>query len=49
MKTIGSVEDFNSCIKRVIITKEEIDAAIKRAGILCWMMSVGYWRMWRLD
>ena len=32
MKTIGSVEDFNSCIKRVIITKEEIDAAIKRAG-----------------
>ena len=32
MKAIGSVEDFNSCIKRVIITKEEIDAAIKRAG-----------------
>lgn len=32
MKTIGSVEDFNSCIERVIITKEEIDAAIKRAG-----------------
>ncbi|MBO5326659.1 MAG: hypoxanthine phosphoribosyltransferase, partial [Clostridia bacterium] len=32
MKEIASVEDFNSCIKRVIITKEEIDAAIKKAG-----------------
>ena len=28
MKAIGCVEDFNSCIKRVIITKDEIDAAI---------------------
>ena len=32
MKEITSVEDFSSCIKRVIITKEEIDAAIKKAG-----------------
>ena len=32
MKTIGSVQDFNDCIKRVIITKEEIDAAIQKAG-----------------
>lgn len=32
MKAIGSVEDFNSRIKRVIVTKEEIDEAIKKAG-----------------
>ena len=32
MKEIRSVEDFNRRIKRVVITKEEIDAAIKKAG-----------------
>lgn len=32
MKEIGSIEDYNHKIKRVVITKEEIDAAIKRAG-----------------
>ncbi len=32
MKDISSIQDFNSRIKRVIITKEEIDAAIKKAG-----------------
>jgi hypothetical protein len=32
MKEFQSIEDFNSKIKRVIITKEEIDAAIKKAG-----------------
>jgi hypoxanthine phosphoribosyltransferase len=32
MKEIRSVEDFNRGIKRVVITKEEIDAAIKKAG-----------------
>ena len=32
MKEFQSVEAFNSKIKRVIITKEEIDAAIKKAG-----------------
>ena len=29
---IRSIEEFNSKIKRVLITKEEIDAAIKKAG-----------------
>ena len=32
MKEFQSIEEFNSKIKRVIITKEEIDAAIKKAG-----------------
>ena len=32
MKAITSVEDFKSCIKRVLITKEEIDAAVQKAG-----------------
>lgn len=32
MKEIRSVEDFNSNIKRVLITEEEIKAAIKEAG-----------------
>ena len=32
MKKINSMEDFNSRIKRVLITKEEIDEAIKKAG-----------------
>ena len=32
MKSINSVEDFNERIKRVIISKEEIDEKIKEAG-----------------
>ncbi len=32
MKAISSIEDFNKRIKKVIITKEEIDSAIARAG-----------------
>ena len=32
MKDIRSVEDYNSRIKKVLITKEEIDAAIQKAG-----------------
>lgn len=32
MKSINSVSDFNSRIKRVIISKEEIDEKIKEAG-----------------
>lgn len=32
MKDIKTIDDFNSKIKRVIITAEEIDAAIKKAG-----------------
>ena len=32
MKSIGSIEDFNKRIKRIIVTKEEIDAKIKEAG-----------------
>lgn len=32
MKDIKTIEDFNSRIKSIIITKEEIDAAIKKAG-----------------
>ena len=32
MKDIQSVEDFKAGIKRVLISKEEIDEAIKRAG-----------------
>ena len=32
MKSINSIEDFNKRIKRVIVTKEEIDAKIKEAG-----------------
>lgn len=32
MKDIKTIEDFNSKIKSIIITKEEIDAAIKKAG-----------------
>ena len=32
MKEFKSIEEFNSKIKRVVITKEEIDAAIKQAG-----------------
>lgn len=32
MKSIAAVEDFNKRIKRIIITKEEIDEKIKEAG-----------------
>ncbi len=32
MKDIRSVEDYNSRIKKVLITKEEIDAAVQKAG-----------------
>ena len=32
MKEINSIQDFNAAIKRVLITKEEIDAAIAKAG-----------------
>ena len=32
MKSIRSVEDFNSRIKKILITKEEIDEAIAKAG-----------------
>ena len=32
MKEFQSIEEFESKIKRVVITKEEIDAAIKKAG-----------------
>ncbi len=32
MNQISSVEDFNSKIKRILITEEEIKAAIKEAG-----------------
>ena len=32
MTGINSIEDFNRRIKRVIITKEEIDDAVRRAG-----------------
>ena len=32
MQDIITVEDFNSKIKRILITKEEIDDAIKKAG-----------------
>ena len=32
MKPIHSIDEFNSRIKRVLITKEEIDEAIKKAG-----------------
>ena len=32
MNEIKSIEEFNSKIKRVIISKEEIEAAIKKAG-----------------
>ncbi len=32
MKKIHSVEDFNSRIKKVLITREEIDAAVADAG-----------------
>ena len=32
MKPICSVQDFNARIKRVLVTKEEIDAAISKAG-----------------
>ena len=32
MKPICSVQDFNARIKRVLLTKEEIDAAVLRAG-----------------
>lgn len=32
MKAFNSIEEFNSRIKRVIITKEEIDRAIEKAG-----------------
>lgn len=32
MKSINSIEDYNSRIKKVLITKEEIDAAIQKAG-----------------
>ncbi len=32
MKEIRSIEDFNSKIKRILITKEEIDSAIKELG-----------------
>lgn len=32
MKNINSIKDFNSRINRILITKEEIDEAIKKAG-----------------
>ena len=32
MKAINSIEDYKKRIKKVLITKEEIDAAIKKAG-----------------
>ena len=32
MKKINSIEDFNSRIKKVLITKEEIEAKLKEAG-----------------
>ncbi len=32
MKPIQSMEDLNSRIKKILITKEEIDAAIQKAG-----------------
>ena len=32
MKSINSIEDFNGRIKKILITKEEIDEAIKKAG-----------------
>ena len=32
MKPIRSIDEFNSRIKRILITKEEIDEAIKKAG-----------------
>lgn len=32
MESINSIEEFNSKIKRVIISKEEIDSAVKKAG-----------------
>ena len=32
MKSIRSVEDFNSRIKKILITKKEIDEAIAKAG-----------------
>ena len=32
MKQIGSVSDYNARIKRVLITKEEIDEAVQKAG-----------------
>ncbi len=32
MKPIHSVKDFDARIKRVLVTKEEIDAAVARAG-----------------
>ena len=32
MKPIHSIDEFNSRIKRILITKEEIDEAIKKAG-----------------
>lgn len=32
MEDIKSIQDFNSKIKRIIITKEQIDAAIKKVG-----------------
>ncbi len=32
MKEINSIEDFNSRIKRILITKEDIEAAVKKVG-----------------
>lgn len=32
MKDINSVEDFNGRIKRILVTREEIDEAIRKAG-----------------
>lgn len=32
MKDIKTIEDFNSKIKRILISEEQIDAAIKKAG-----------------
>ncbi len=32
MKSINSIEDYNGRIKKILITKEEIDEAIKKAG-----------------
>ena len=32
MKEINSVDEFNGRIKRIVITKKEIDEAIEKAG-----------------
>ena len=32
MKPIDSIEEFQSRIKRILVTKEEIEAGVKKAG-----------------